>query len=40
MGLLKANVYATTDALDTEQGVQFFSEKAAESGVPARIGVT
>lgn len=32
MGLLKANVYASTDALDTEEGVQFFSEKAAESG--------
>ncbi len=32
MGLLKANVYASTDALDTEQGVQFFSEEAAESG--------
>ncbi|MFX1390640.1 MAG: VWA domain-containing protein [Promethearchaeota archaeon] len=32
MGLLKANVYAATDALDTEDGVKFFSEKAAESG--------
>ena len=32
MGLLKANVYASTDALDTEDGVKFFSEKAAESG--------
>ncbi len=32
MGLLKANVYASTDALDTEEGVKFFSEKAAESG--------
>ncbi|MFX0155773.1 MAG: VWA domain-containing protein [Candidatus Hodarchaeota archaeon] len=32
MGLLKANVYASTDALDTEEGIQFFSEKAAESG--------
>ena len=29
MGLLKANVYASTDALDTEEGVKFFSEKAA-----------
>jgi Mg-chelatase subunit ChlD len=32
MGLLKANVYASTDALDCDEGVQFFSEKAAESG--------
>ncbi len=32
MGLLKANVYAATDALDTEDGVKFFSEKAKESG--------
>jgi Mg-chelatase subunit ChlD len=32
MGLLKANVYASTDALDTEEGVQFFAEKATESG--------
>ncbi len=32
MGLLKANVYASTDALDTEEGVKFFSEKAAEAG--------
>ncbi|MFX1503633.1 MAG: VWA domain-containing protein, partial [Promethearchaeota archaeon] len=32
MGLLKANVYAATDVLDTEEGVNFFSEKAAESG--------
>ena len=32
MGLLKANVYASTDALDTEEGVKFFSEKTAESG--------
>ena len=32
MGLLKANVYAATDVLDTEEGVKFFSEKAAESG--------
>ncbi len=32
MGLLKANVYAATDALDTEEGVKFFSEKAKESG--------
>ncbi|MFX1418780.1 MAG: VWA domain-containing protein [Promethearchaeota archaeon] len=32
MGLLKANVYATTDVLDTEEGVKFFSEKASESG--------
>lgn len=32
MGLLKANVYAATDILNTEEGVQFFSEKAQESG--------
>ena len=32
MGLLKANVYAATDALDTEEGVKFFSEKAKDSG--------
>jgi len=32
MGLLKANVYAATDVLDTEEGVKFFSEKAKESG--------
>ncbi|MFW9882401.1 MAG: VWA domain-containing protein, partial [Candidatus Thorarchaeota archaeon] len=32
MGLLKANVYAATDILDTEEGVEFFSEKAKESG--------
>ncbi len=33
MGLLKSNVYAATDALDTEEGVKFFSEKAEESGM-------
>jgi hypothetical protein len=32
MGLLKANVYAATDVLDTEEGVKFFAEKAKESG--------
>lgn len=32
MGLLKANVYAATDILDTEEGVKFFAEKAKESG--------
>ncbi|MFW9875608.1 MAG: VWA domain-containing protein [Candidatus Thorarchaeota archaeon] len=32
MGLLKANVYATTDVLDTEEGIQFFAEKSKESG--------
>jgi len=32
MGLLKANVYAATDILDTEEGVEFFSEKAKEAG--------
>jgi Mg-chelatase subunit ChlD len=31
MGMLKANVYAATDALDCEDGVRFFSEKAKES---------
>jgi Mg-chelatase subunit ChlD len=31
MGLLKVNVYAATDALDTEEGVKFFSEKATEA---------
>jgi Mg-chelatase subunit ChlD len=28
MGLLKSNVYAATDALDCDEGVRFFSEKA------------
>ncbi|MFW9902234.1 MAG: VWA domain-containing protein [Candidatus Thorarchaeota archaeon] len=32
MGLLKANIYASVDALDTEEGVQFFSERTAETG--------
>lgn len=32
MGLLKANVYAATDVLDTEEGIEFFSEKTRESG--------
>ncbi len=32
MGLLKANVYAATDILDTEDGVRFFAEKAKEAG--------
>ena len=32
LGLLKANVYAATDILDTEEGVEFFSEKAKEAG--------
>ncbi|MHA2119704.1 MAG: hypothetical protein ACW990_00730, partial [Promethearchaeota archaeon] len=32
MGLLKANVYAASDILDTEEGVRFFAEKAKESG--------
>jgi len=32
MGLLKANVYAAADVLDTEEGVKFFTEKAKESG--------
>ncbi len=32
MGLLKANVYAAADVLDTEEGVKFFAEKAKESG--------
>jgi len=31
MGMLKSNVYAATDALDCEEGVKFFSEKAEES---------
>ena len=30
-GLLKSNVYAASDALDCEEGVKFFSEKAKES---------
>jgi len=33
MGLLKSNVYAATDALDTEEGIRFFSEKAEDSGM-------
>jgi Mg-chelatase subunit ChlD len=32
MGLIKANVYASTDALNTEEGVKFFAEKAKDSG--------
>ena len=32
MGLLKANVYAATDILDTEDGVRFFSEKVKDQG--------
>jgi Mg-chelatase subunit ChlD len=32
IGLLKSNVYAATDAIDTDEGVRFFSEKAKESG--------
>ncbi len=32
MGLLKANVYAATDVLETEEGVKLFAEKAKESG--------
>jgi uncharacterized protein with von Willebrand factor type A (vWA) domain len=31
MGMLKANVYAATNALDCEDGVRFFSEKSKES---------
>ena len=31
MGMLKSNVYAATDALDCEEGVKFFSQKAEES---------
>jgi len=33
MGLLKSNVYAATDALDTEEGIRFFSERAEDSGM-------
>lgn len=33
MGLLKSNVYAATDALDTEEGIRFFSERADDSGM-------
>ena len=33
MGLLKSNIYAATDALDCEDGVKFFSEKAKESDI-------
>jgi Mg-chelatase subunit ChlD len=32
IGLLKSNVYAATDAIDTDEGIKFFSEKAKESG--------
>jgi Mg-chelatase subunit ChlD len=32
MGLLKANVYAATDVMDSEEGVEFFSEKVKNSG--------
>ncbi|MHA1749398.1 MAG: VWA domain-containing protein, partial [Promethearchaeota archaeon] len=31
MGLLKSNVYAATDALDCNEGVEFFAEKSKES---------
>jgi len=31
IGLLKSNVYAATDALDCDEGVKFFSEKAKDS---------
>ena len=31
MGLLKSNVYAATDALDSDEGVKFFTEKAKDS---------
>jgi len=31
LGLLKANVYAATDALDCDEGVKFFTEKAKNS---------
>ncbi|MFW9950741.1 MAG: vWA domain-containing protein, partial [Candidatus Thorarchaeota archaeon] len=31
LGLLKSNVYAATDALDCDEGVKFFSEKAKSS---------
>ncbi|MHA1196220.1 MAG: vWA domain-containing protein [Promethearchaeota archaeon] len=31
IGLLKSNVYAATDALDCDDGVKFFAEKAKES---------
>ena len=31
IGLLKSNVYAATDALDCDEGVRFFAEKAKES---------
>ena len=31
LGLLKSNIYAATDALNTEDGVKFFSEKSKES---------
>jgi Mg-chelatase subunit ChlD len=33
MGMLKSNIYAATDALDCEDGVRFFSEKAKESNM-------
>jgi len=33
MGLIKSNVYAATDALDTEEGIRFFAEKAESSGM-------
>ena len=33
MGLLETNVYAATDALDTEDGIKFFMEKSKESGL-------
>ncbi|MFW9821983.1 MAG: VWA domain-containing protein [Candidatus Thorarchaeota archaeon] len=31
LGLIKANVYAATDTLDTEEGVKFFSDKIKEA---------
>ncbi|MHA1294091.1 MAG: VWA domain-containing protein [Promethearchaeota archaeon] len=32
MGLLKSNIYAATDAIDCEDGVKFFTERAKNSG--------
>ena len=33
MAMLKSNLYAATDALDTEEGVRFFSERAKDSNM-------
>jgi hypothetical protein len=33
LGMLKSNLYAATDALDTKEGVDFITEKAADPNI-------